>query len=158
MDQKFYVQTPRISSLWSQYMIVTASDFHCTLHDSPPLRTRDDLRQFSLKNLKGFAELKVNFIQSEIIPGVIFAEERLEEEEDGRVEDVLVVLHVHYWQYWPNTLLNDMFSWLTYLSPVRRLNLGNRNLNINTGWHIRLVQTSRWHQKKSSVLAWPSLT
>ena len=70
----------------SQYMIVTASDFHCTLHDSPPLRTRDDLRQFSLKNLKGFAELKVNFIQSEIIPGVIFAEERLEEEEDGRVE------------------------------------------------------------------------
>ena len=30
-----------------------------------------------------------------IRPGVIFAEERLEEEEDGRVEDVLVVLHVH---------------------------------------------------------------
>ena len=29
---------------------------------------------------------------------------------------------------------------------------------IFTGWHIRLSQTSRWHQNKSSVLAWPGLT
>ena len=27
-----------------------------------------------------------------------------------------------------------------------------------TGWQIRLSQTSRWHQNKSSVLAWPGLT
>ena len=26
----------------------------------------------------------------------------------------------------------------------------------NTGWHIMLIQTSRWHQIKSSVLACPS--
>ena len=26
-----------------------------------------------------------------------------------------------------------------------------------TGWHITLCKTSRWHQNKSSVLAWPAL-
>ena len=28
----------------------------------------------------------------------------------------------------------------------------------STGWHIRLSQTSRWQQNKSSVLAWPGRT
>ena len=28
----------------------------------------------------------------------------------------------------------------------------------DTGWHIRLSKTSRWHQNKSFVLAWPGLT
>ena len=40
--------------------------------------------------------MKANLSQHKKVPGVIFAEEGLEEEEDGRVEDVLVVLHVHY--------------------------------------------------------------
>ena len=29
---------------------------------------------------------------------------------------------------------------------------------ITTGWHISLIQNSRWHHNKSSVLAWPALT
>ena len=28
-------------------------------------------------------------------------------------------------------------------------------LNLGTGWHILLIQTSCWHQTKSSILAWP---
>ena len=30
-------------------------------------------------------------------------------------------------------------------------------ITLSTGWHISLIQTSRWHQNKSSVLAWPGM-
>ena len=44
------------------------------------------------------------------------------------------------------TLLRSMPHW-NVIVPILRLQV--------TGWHIRLLQTSRWHHNKSSILAWP---
>ena len=45
-----------------------------------------------------------------------------------------------------------------YLTVLSSWKKRNKLLVLCTGWHISLIQTSRWHQNKSSGLAWPAPT
>ena len=52
--------------------------------------------------------------------------------------------HSGYWCFHePN---NSVIRWSSRLL---------HRILVSTGWHISLIQTSCWHQTKSSVLAWP---
>ena len=48
-------------------------------------------------------------------------------------------------------------SWVVLGQILKFRNCELQFCKWNTGWHITLFQTSRWHQNDSSILAWPAL-